>query len=583
MNDGEPLLGASVALLLGAGASREAGCPLMAGLIESFEARLSAEPDPKVRVAYDWLFQRLRSDRPSELVDVETVLTAISSLESLEEDPLRPFVVQWAKERRTFKDVFPRLRLLLHEHIRAECEKVATTDYLNPLLSWTDGPLDVFTVNYDTAIEQLCHRHGVTCRDGFGTYWDPREFDSATSGIRLFKLHGSLLWYRTAQSPERLVKIPVSGLESSDGKVTFYADRDVSTLLIFPARTKAEHTDPYAHLAHRFRTALDTDDVLVVIGYSFRDAYLKELIIERIRRRPNFRMIFVDKRGGETLSQSDRLLPSPMTFASVGSQIQVVQAAASEALRPGALPRMISDGTRGREFVLRANQADTVGQTSLALSEAGNAIQTLMQGGDVAMVARLVCADRAGGPWIRAASDSPKDVASDLLVALLTASAADEAVARAGAQALTEAVRRAGNGACISKDGKHLIRVGGEAPPNDTRNSAWYRLRAEKVSMLQTELSKLWATYAWQAREVATMSVHELHEDLAALCSYFSSGFAQGLCREPVMTSQGLPGGEAAVPNAWPAFADLLNRRLFASSEMCASANAALRGRRNTS
>jgi len=63
-----------------------------------------------------------------------------------------------------------------------------------------DGQLssiDIFTLNHDTVLEQCLSQNGIQVTDGFGEplnnvrYWNPDLFETGSSKVRLFKLHGS--------------------------------------------------------------------------------------------------------------------------------------------------------------------------------------------------------------------------------------------------------------------------------------------------------------------------------------------------------------------------------------------------------
>ena len=66
--------------------------------------------------------------------------------------------------------------------------------------------LNIVTLNHDTLTEQYLSAHGVDFVDGFGpadgdVRWsDDRLYDSAAARVQLFKLHGSVDWYRFSGS-----------------------------------------------------------------------------------------------------------------------------------------------------------------------------------------------------------------------------------------------------------------------------------------------------------------------------------------------------------------------------------------------
>src|SRR5690606_8648576 len=112
----------------------------------------------------------------------------------------------------------------------------------------------------------MCQESNVPYTDGFTSYWDPKQFDLLPEGIRLHKIHGSLLWYETSRVPRKIVKIPIK--QTSATAPRFFSDDDVSASLIYPTFAKEQHVDPYATVLARFREALRQADTLIVIGYS---------------------------------------------------------------------------------------------------------------------------------------------------------------------------------------------------------------------------------------------------------------------------------------------------------------------------
>jgi hypothetical protein len=62
--------------------------------------------------------------------------------------------------------------------------------------------IDIFTLNHDTVLEQYLSQNGIQVTDGFGEplnevrYWNPNLFETGSSKVRLFKLHGSVNWFR---------------------------------------------------------------------------------------------------------------------------------------------------------------------------------------------------------------------------------------------------------------------------------------------------------------------------------------------------------------------------------------------------
>ncbi|MBW2062513.1 MAG: SIR2 family protein, partial [Deltaproteobacteria bacterium] len=79
-------------------------------------------------------------------------------------------------------------------------------DHLNAIIGACQDEclsrLDIFTLNHDTVLEQCLLNSGIEVVDGFSSpqnkvrYWSPSLFDSESKKVRLFKLHGSVDWFK---------------------------------------------------------------------------------------------------------------------------------------------------------------------------------------------------------------------------------------------------------------------------------------------------------------------------------------------------------------------------------------------------
>lgn len=154
-------------------------------------------------------------------------------------------------------------------------------------------PLEVFTVNYDLLVETALERLGVAYFDGFVGALHARfrtdlvEADPSDAGewlpsflVRLWKLHGSVHWAWTPGESDVVRR----GGPVDAGEVA----------AIYPSDTKYDESRrvPFVVVQDRFRRALYTPESLVIVtGYSWRDAHLNELLIEAARRRPRSEIV----------------------------------------------------------------------------------------------------------------------------------------------------------------------------------------------------------------------------------------------------------------------------------------------------
>lgn len=165
--------------------------------------------------------------------------------------------------------------------------------------------VNIFTLNYDTLVEQASDAEGVVLLDGFvGTQrriFRPESYEQdlyfpaeTTEGrvhrfdrvLHLYKLHGSITW--TANEPT--IDNPY-GVQSA----TFDPD-GTQPLLIYPTPAKYGETlgSPYSELFRRFAGALARpQSVLFVIGYGFGDEHVNAIIRQALAV-PSFTLVIVD-------------------------------------------------------------------------------------------------------------------------------------------------------------------------------------------------------------------------------------------------------------------------------------------------
>ena len=163
----------------------------------------------------------------------------------------------------------------------------------------------IFTLNYDTLVEQAADGEGVVLLDGFvGTQrrvFRPESYEQdlyfpaeTTEGrvhrldrvLRLYKLHGSITW--TANEP---------AIDNPYGvQAALPPPVEAQRLLIYPAPTKYGDVlgMPYAELFRRFAgTVTRPQSVLFVVGYGFGDEHVNAIIRQALAI-PSFTLVIVD-------------------------------------------------------------------------------------------------------------------------------------------------------------------------------------------------------------------------------------------------------------------------------------------------
>lgn len=263
-----------VCFLTGAGSSRAAGLPDLAGL--------QAEVVRRAPGHLQTLVEQLLAGR-----NLEEALSRLRRISSLIEDggTYGGFNTATALE----------LDAAMCEAIISAITAAASdlTPFIN-LAAWAAGeyyrsPIEIFTVNYDLLLEEGLEAVAAPYFDGFvgslrGRFRpelveavDPSAGGLPASFVRVWKLHGSITWaMETDGDARRVVRL---------GSPVFAGEMAA----IYPSEEKydASRRVPFVVLMDRFRRALlEPETLLIVSGYSFGDQHLNEIIFDAAQRRP---------------------------------------------------------------------------------------------------------------------------------------------------------------------------------------------------------------------------------------------------------------------------------------------------------
>lgn len=276
-----------VVFILGAGASIDAGMPSTPTLTEELRNRLDqyqdgignplalgrlfhalAEHDPEVPVNYERFFEWL--------VFLHKCQSApFHALVSLNLDPSisAAFEQLWLPKRLIVE--------ILRDKILSDAYE---PNYLAGLgkfinLNRNTRRLKVFSTNYDVCVEEACRKANLSVTTGFNSSgrWQPSIFhNDGGPGINLYKLHGSMNWGAesglTTERRERLREWNVR-------------DFDRAPELILGPPPKLLYDEPYVTLYAEFHKAIREAEILIAIGFSFRDEHIKNPVLVAKRER----------------------------------------------------------------------------------------------------------------------------------------------------------------------------------------------------------------------------------------------------------------------------------------------------------
>jgi hypothetical protein len=269
--------------LLGAGASKDAGMPLVSELTAELRERLPelrdmncntrkefpalfdaiATHDPKVRNNYERFFEWLSFLHKAAHTPHFSKVTYLKLGQQLV--AAVPYL-EWSIKRPIVEIMYAR-----HQSPMYEPSYYARLGAFLP----AEGRLKVFTTNFDLCVEDACRARGINVITGFqakGGRWSPSLFRTTGTGISLYKMHGSLSWgLNDDLNDRRLVeRCPPDWNREPD-------------LLLGPG-SKLQHDDPFVTLYSEFHKAIRRSKAIVAIGYSFSDAHIKGPISDASRR-----------------------------------------------------------------------------------------------------------------------------------------------------------------------------------------------------------------------------------------------------------------------------------------------------------
>jgi hypothetical protein len=335
----------NVSFLLGAGASVDCGGPLIGSVPIQIERKLqeqgiteTAKPPVQKWLSLFYLAVRLAGVGNSSPVTEDEILARRPTLDDGKAEPLRANLEAVLATLYRWRSALPeaggRLRIdssplldasaddldeclkqvtsaLAHACVLPVADKESGLDTFRTLVrKILTRPLNlkrvnVFTLNYDTLVEQAADAEGVVLLDGFvGTQrriFRPESYEQdlyfpaeTTEGrvhrfdrvLHLYKLHGSITW--TACEPTLADPYGVqSGAFNPEG---------TQPLLIYPTPAKYGETlgMPYSELFRRFAdTLVRPQSVLFVIGYGFGDEHVNAIIRQALAV-PSFTLVIVD-------------------------------------------------------------------------------------------------------------------------------------------------------------------------------------------------------------------------------------------------------------------------------------------------
>ncbi|MFN0095040.1 MAG: SIR2 family protein [Dehalococcoidia bacterium] len=282
-----------VAVIAGAGLSAPAGIPTagqLTSILESLSSHLDDPWSKRIETLFHASRLRLaiaRDCAPTE-IDFEAAVGALSELASERsrdssalfalDDP----AIGSARRDGQLQPSMERVFALIRNQLDAAPVQSA---YLDPLIQCLDehcSKIDFFTLNYDLMIEHSLDRAHIAYEDGFQRsevdQLDIWTRQNTTAKWSYHKLHGSVDWAfysagldnHEGRTPPRLLRLP----SWRTARLGMPSDslNDLTSAMNLGARKEVLYSaEPYTFMLNRLDESLAAADLVVVIGYSFRD------------------------------------------------------------------------------------------------------------------------------------------------------------------------------------------------------------------------------------------------------------------------------------------------------------------------
>lgn len=294
----------SYILLFGAGASKPK-LPTAAEMTDKLVSEITKGTDDELKHALSFVLGGIHFLRgcegefPHQDINIEHVAMTLDALCSRQRHELSPFVGSWNELLQRFeggngkrRHCLDDLRRYLQDAVVRWLETPAIGDIdhlgrLKDLRGRFGCPVAVFTLNYDLCIEHALEDREMRFTTGFTPLgWSAEEFAKPEYDVRLYKLHGSLAWYRDDDNGaiySRLRppqdRVPVS---------------DTQPLIIFGIQNKMQPVDPFLHLSFTFSEQVKVCKVIGIVGYGFGDDYINRILGQGLARDSRKRLVVVD-------------------------------------------------------------------------------------------------------------------------------------------------------------------------------------------------------------------------------------------------------------------------------------------------
>jgi hypothetical protein len=294
----------TITILLGAGASMDAGIPNVYEFYSAFKENIEEVFGAQHALSkeIDRLQMAWKDTTGDDLTDLERFYELLTFINGTTLHPSIPLRLPKALETRSRE--IELLEWELKKYVQQRCLDIRRKDldYLEPLLEFASlsRPLTIISLNYDPCIEILLDSARASWSDG-GPPGD-KEFPAnrltfpESAGFHLIKLHGSATWYKAGSADEagRMRRVRAAGQVEVARRMGAARTLTHEAMVIYPTLNKALTNGPFPSLAVAAEKALSESRLCLAIGYSFGDAHIRRLVLEALSSNPDLKLVLVN-------------------------------------------------------------------------------------------------------------------------------------------------------------------------------------------------------------------------------------------------------------------------------------------------
>lgn len=295
--------------ILGAGASMDAGCrsskEMLSDLKQSIsDTKISWSNKDKFSNIYNFIIQSLLykyalkdpDAKISEVTNIEDFVLVLQQIIDREYIVPPPLVGNWnnkitlweSQNKSVFTDFMEFIyECLVKKWTRFNFKKAQELlEPFNTLIhSYESFDLQIFSLNYDIMWESVFINDnkndintGFSQKKWIGDFSNPENPEK----LKLYKLHGSVDW-KFDKKEEQVKQVNIDEVNGQK-----------PPLIIFGSGSKMQSYDPFLSLLGKFSETLKSTNLFIVVGYSFQDRYINNILIQSLSADLNKKMLVVD-------------------------------------------------------------------------------------------------------------------------------------------------------------------------------------------------------------------------------------------------------------------------------------------------